>query len=391
MVSATRDGVTGRTAGRRTGRLPRHVRVLLRLSGRRLPEPVCSVTVERGIEVPASDGVAMLTDHYRPQTEAPCPTLLVRTPYGRGFPWDYVYGALFAHSPASSYPASRALPFCVPRRAVAEAGRVPPTSLLTGWTDVCLDPTLAAYRRLRDAGREVRLIVGPWNHASGFNDDMPVLLDEALLWLRSHLNGESGDSLPPHPVRVHVSEIGTTGEWRDLPDWPPPWRREQLWHLHGDGTLAAEPPAGADVSSVRYDPAAPTPSVGGPRMDSRNAGPRRNNKLAARPDVLVLTSAPLAEPVDVIGPVSIKLRVRGSSPHFDVFARLCDVDSRGTSWNICDGLLRLGGNSDGPAEGAGSWSDITVPMSGRANGSGLGWSGAGRRRSPRTRRVLWRA
>ena len=521
MVSKTPGRIGDQAATRRAGQLPGHIRVLLRLGRRELPAPVCAVAVERGIEVPAGDGVILLTDHYRPLAERPCPTLLVRTPYGRGFPWSYVYGALFARqgfhvviqscrgtggsggsfepfvdeaadgqaavtwlrrqdwftgalgTVGASYlgyvqwalaidppPELRAMvvqvgsddfhgflfpggafalestlvgiaamlsmergfarfglaiarllrhirrvertlplvdaypavfgrrveflerwldhpapgdPFWASRRAVADPGRVPPTSLLTGWTDVCLDPTLAAYRRQRAAGRDVRLIVGPWNHASGFNDAMPVLLDEALFWLRAYLDGGSGDGTPRNPVRVHVGQIGTRGEWRDLPDWPPPGTREQAWHLHGDGTLAAEPPAGAKVSSVRYDPAAPTPSVGGPSMDSRNAGPRRNNKLESRTDVLVFTSAPLAEPVEVIGPVSIKLRVRGSSPHFDVFARLCDVDAQGVSWNICDGLLRLGGPASSEQDqDRRPWSDITVPMSATAHRFGTG-------------------
>ncbi len=47
-------------------------------------------------------------------------------------------------------------------------------------------------------------------------------------------------------------------------------------------------------------------------MDSRNAGQRRNGKLEARPDVLTFTSPPLGEPLEVIGPVSASLHVRGS-------------------------------------------------------------------------------
>jgi putative CocE/NonD family hydrolase len=66
----------------------------------------------------------------------------------------------------------------------------------------------------------------------------------------------------------------------------------------------------------------------------------------------------------VIGPVSLRLRVRGSSPNFDVFARLCDVDSKGTSWNICDGLLRLDGTRPADADG---WTEIEVPMSATAH------------------------
>lgn len=91
----------------------------------------------------------------------------------------------------------------------------------------------------------------------------------------------------------------------------------------------------------------------------------------ARADVLVFTSAPLADPVDVIGPVSIRLRVRASTPHFDVFARLCDVDARGRSWNICDGLLRLGGDPI-PDDPERPWTDIAVPMSATAHRFGAG-------------------
>ncbi|MGO8728536.1 MAG: CocE/NonD family hydrolase, partial [Streptosporangiaceae bacterium] len=470
------------------------------MSRRELPEPLCGVAVERGIAVPAGDGVTLVTDHYVPLTDGPRPALLVRSPYGRGFPWDYVYGALFAgqgfhviiqscrgtggsggefepfrddaadgqaavawlrqqewfngalgtvgasylgytqwalatdpppelgamavqvgsddfqqflypggvfaleatltgttamlsmeHGFArfalaiarllrhrrraerdlpliDAYPAAfgrraaffegwlahpdPADPYWAPRRAPVAAQLVPPANLLTGWWDVCLDPTLAQYRRLRAAGREVRLTVGPWDHTSGFNRDMPVLFGEALGWLQAHLCGDHS-GLPDQPVRVHVGEIGGPGEWRDLADWPPPGACSQLWHLHGDGTLAAGPPARPAVSSLRYDPAAPTPSVGGPSMDRNNAGPRRNDRLEARADVLTFTSPALGEPLEVIGPVSIRLQVRGSSPHFDVFARLCDVDAKGHSWNVCDGLVRLGDGSTAGTEGTG--------------------------------------
>ena len=39
---------------------------------------------------------ALLTDHYIPQVGSPRPTVLVRTPYGRGFPWDHLFGGLVA-------------------------------------------------------------------------------------------------------------------------------------------------------------------------------------------------------------------------------------------------------------------------------------------------------
>ena len=42
------------------------------------------------------DGTYQVADRYIPQVGEPCPTLLVRTPYGRGFPYDFMYGGLFA-------------------------------------------------------------------------------------------------------------------------------------------------------------------------------------------------------------------------------------------------------------------------------------------------------
>jgi putative CocE/NonD family hydrolase len=455
------------------------------------------------------DGTHQIADRYIPQAGEPCPTLLVRTPYGRGFPYDFMYGGLFAEQgfhvllqstrgtggsggtcepftdeaadaqatiawlrgqpwfngslatigasylgftqwalandpppelkamvvqvsaddfyrfvyPGGAFAleatltgvaamlsqdkgfraftgavlrllltyrkVERTVPFVpgyqrafgqrvgyledwlahpapddsywAPRRADPDIGSAPPVHLLGGWYDVVIDQTLDSYRRLRQAGRTVRLVVGPWNHTSGFNKDMPVIAGEALAWLRAHLTG-SGEAPGPTPVRVHVGEIGGRGQWRDLADWPPPGAVVQPWHLLADGTLSHATAEGA--TSFRYDPADPTPSVGGPRMGSNGFGPMDNRKLEARDDVLVFSGPRISEPQEVIGPVSLRLRIRGSRPDFDVFARLCDVDVKGTSWNICDGLLRLDGTLPADSDG---WAEIEVPMSATAH------------------------
>ncbi|HXA42758.1 MAG TPA: CocE/NonD family hydrolase, partial [Candidatus Solibacter sp.] len=52
--------------------------------------------VVKGIEVPTRDGFHLLTDHYVPDTAEPAGTILVRSPYGRGFPVSITFGALFA-------------------------------------------------------------------------------------------------------------------------------------------------------------------------------------------------------------------------------------------------------------------------------------------------------
>lgn len=52
-------------------------------------------TVER-VRVPMRDGIHLLADHYAPSTPTPAGTLLARGPYGRGFPFSLLYGALYA-------------------------------------------------------------------------------------------------------------------------------------------------------------------------------------------------------------------------------------------------------------------------------------------------------
>jgi uncharacterized protein len=66
-------------------------------------------------------------------------------------------------------------------------------------------------------------------------------------------------------------------------------------------------------------------------------------KLEARPDVLTYTTAVLDHDVEVIGDVSAEIWFQSSLRYADVFVRLCDVDPRGLSYNVCDGLVSLTG------------------------------------------------
>jgi putative CocE/NonD family hydrolase len=66
-----------------------------------------------------------------------------------------------------------------------------------------------------------------------------------------------------------------------------------------------------------------------------------NRALEARADVVTFTTPPLAEPLEAIGPVRVELWARGSEPYFDLFARVCDVDRKCASWNVCDALASV--------------------------------------------------
>ena len=71
------------------------------------------------------------------------------------------------------------------------------------------------------------------------------------------------------------------------------------------------------------------------------AGSRDNEAVERRLDVLVFSSDPLDEPLEVIGEVAAELSVTRDNPYADLFVRLCDVDPRGRSYNVCDGIVRL--------------------------------------------------
>ncbi|MEU6243543.1 CocE/NonD family hydrolase [Streptomyces sp. NPDC047024] len=499
MSSSTPDAVTAAHLPKR--RPPLSAR-LLRATFRGLPAPRHPVGYEPGIPVPAADGSPLLTDHYFPRAEGDFPTLLVRSPYGRGLPWSAMYGLLFAeqgfhvvvqscrgtggsggtfdfwrnepgdaraavawlrqqpwfngvlgtvgpsylgytqwalaldpppelkamvlqvalHDPHAGFHTDGALhldnalscgvgfthqhrgviPFvratlrmkrhlndiigARPLRgayrpalgelpwldglmthpdpndpywdgaSLAEAAdnlRVP-VSLISGWHDALADQTFEQYERLRRAGCETALLVGPWTHSSALQQGWPEVFAESLAWLRAHLCDDRS-ALRPTEVRVHLG-----GAWRDLDGWPVKTEAASWYPLSGarltrQSPVDDSPVDDSPVASFRYDPADPTPSVGGPLL-SPGAGPRDNRSLEARADVLTFTGPPLTEPLDILGPVTARLSISTDTGYADVFTRLCDVDPEGRSVNVCDGLGRARTTGDTPAR-------LTVPMS----------------------------
>ncbi|MER7990148.1 CocE/NonD family hydrolase [Streptomyces noursei] len=247
------------------------------------------------------------------------------------------------------------------RGAVLDRSTVP-TCVIGGWQDVFLDQSVEQYRRLRRAGCETTLLIGSWTHATALQVGWPEVFAQSLAWLRAQLGGER-DGLRPAPVRVHV---GGGGAWRDLPDWPPPPSDAAgPWYLTAGGGLGRRAPGDAvPVGEFRHDPADPTPSVGGPAP--QGGGRRDNRALEARPDVLTFTGPELAEPLEVLGPIAARMHLTAAATDhtparpFDVFARLCDVDPRGRSVNVCDGLVRVRGGAAEPLA-------VQVPMTATAH------------------------
>jgi putative CocE/NonD family hydrolase len=139
-------------------------------------------------------------------------------------------------------------------------------------------------------------------------------------------------------VRIFVT--GDRAEWRALPDWPPATAQRVLYLQPGGALGSAAPAPDAAPSTFTYDPADPTPTVGG-RLLSPDGGYRDDTGLAGRDDVLSFTGPPLAEPLEVLGVPVVELAHSSDNPHADLFVRLCQVDAKGRSRNVSETFRRL--------------------------------------------------
>jgi putative CocE/NonD family hydrolase len=226
-------------------------------------------------------------------------------------------------------------PFWEPMQLDAALDRADvPILLFGGWQDLFLEQTLAQYRRLRDRNVPTALTVGPWTHTQIMTKAAPTVLRETLAWLDTHLAG--GPAAPRSPVRAYVNATG----WAELSDWPPPMG-ESVLHLHPAHRLSTEQPdASAPPSMFTFDPADPTPTIGG-RLLSPEGGYRDDSALAVRADVVEFTGDPLSADLYVAGSPVVELAHSCDNPYNDVFVRLSEVDAKGQSRNVSDGFLRL--------------------------------------------------
>jgi len=214
-----------------------------------------------------------------------------------------------------------------------------PVLLLTGWQDVFVEQTLEQYAQLRQRDAPVAVTVGSWTHSQMLTTGAPTVLRESLAWLHTHLAGNNVTER--RPVRIHVNH----DRWLDLDEWPPPMP-EQVRYLQPGGRLGdAVPPDTAPSPSFTYDPADPTPTVGG-RLLSPEGGYRRDDKLAERADVLTFTGDTLSQDLYVVGNPVLELSHSSDNPHHDLFVRVSEVDAKGRSRNVSDGYRRGTGDSD---------------------------------------------
>jgi putative CocE/NonD family hydrolase len=214
------------------------------------------------------------------------------------------------------------------------AETTPAMVMSTGWYDIFLPWQLTDFITAQRAGRDVRLIVGPWMHA-GMSGTAESLRETIALFQEQF----GLTARQPAKPRVRLFLMGAD-EWRDYPSWPVPGAIPQNYFLRHGGALSPNRPSTAGSSKFDYDPSQPTPSLHGPTIEGKS-GSGDMAPLERRSDVLLFTSEPLVRHTDVIGPISGELYLRSNTQYGDIYLSLCDVNPAGLSRNVCDGYQRL--------------------------------------------------
>jgi len=178
--------------------------------------------------------------------------------------------------------------------------------------------------------------------------------------------------------------------WREYKSWPPSSKptnvylgedRKLMWEAPSSGEYSAKSASSSFSSSSscvtspssmqedrsggcrsevrwRYDPRDPTPSIGGNIFHPRQAGMMDNAEMerTRNKDIMIFTSPKLQRSIEITGRVKAELFVSYDTAVCDLYFRLCYVDNRNRSLNLCDGILRVYSRSQN-AQGDGDNSD----------------------------------
>ncbi len=226
-----------------------------------------------------------------------------------------------------------------------------------GWFDIFAQGTINSFvTRQYEGGEGARgnqfLVMGPWPHGvtreTGDlrfpeNYDFDIADFERRLFQHWLFGEDAGIDEEP---AVHYYTMGDVddpdapgNEWRTADTWPPFETEETPLYLAGDGLLSMEP---MDDGSAAYafDPANPVPTRGGQNL-LIPSGPTNQAELGERNDVLTFATEPLDKPIEITGPVSVRVFVSSDAVDTDFTAKLVDIYPDGREILMLDSIQRV--------------------------------------------------
>jgi len=239
-----------------------------------------------------------------------------------------------------------------------------PALVIAAWYDLFQGGSVRNYLGIRahggtaDARDKTQLVVAIGGHSGwartvgtvDFGPDAPFDENKITLdWYDYLFFGKQNQFANGKSVKIFV--MGEN-KWRDEPAWPLERARSTRYLLAsaghantaaGDGLLTTAPAGSAPGDTYIYDPANPAPTVGGPLCcDTPHlaGGPRDQQQVEARPDVLVYSTPALDADTEVTGPITLDLYAQSSAVDTDFTGKLVDVAPDGASYNLTEGILR---------------------------------------------------
>lgn len=218
-----------------------------------------------------------------------------------------------------------------------------PVLLVGGWFDIAQRDSVLMFEELRRAGREVKLLMGPWTHTnfgSGLpsaDGAVPHSFDEILLrWFDHHVAGRRDRSLRSFGPIVYNSL--NEDRWRSADAWPP--RGAKVRDLYFDaGALVESVPQARGADVLPWHPVAGACSrssqqalIGVPPDNPCTSDGRANSQLGLRYDL-----PPSPEDRRIAGPIAARLFVSTTRSDAFVNVRLETVAPDGAVTALTDG------------------------------------------------------
>lgn len=246
-----------------------------------------------------------------------------------------------------------------------------PSFWFVSWYDVSVAPNLALFNYVRENGADAftkenqYLVIAPTLHC-GYTratentivgersvGDARLNYDEQIYsWFDLHLKGEANDFKEKTP-RVQYYTMGKN-IWQASESWPPKNAKLKTFYLNsegnantrfGDGKLTPYPDQrGKRSDSFDYDPMNPVTSYGGGVCCTGNAvqgGAFDQREMEEREDILVYTSDPLEEGIEMSGFIESVLYLSSDVKDTDLTIKIIDVLPDGTAYNLDETIQRV--------------------------------------------------
>jgi hypothetical protein len=237
------------------------------------------------------------------------------------------------------------------------------------WYDVSVGPNLAAYNFVRHTAKgqianEQYAVIAPTLHCAYKRATENTVVGERSMgdarlnydeltwgWFDHFLRGDENGILEKIP-RVRYFTMGIN-KWQASDTWPPKGAQPLTFFLssggkanslNGDGGLLAAAPATDSADKFDYDPMNPVPSYGGNVCCTGTAvqgGSFDQRKMEERNDILVYSSEPLKEGIELSGPIEVTLYVSSDVKDTDFTVKLIDVYPDGRAYNLDETIQRL--------------------------------------------------